>query len=188
MKTKTSLILAMTVSLIFIGRGVTFGQEQAKTQTMQADESALETQTEPEIQWAWGEVLSVDNQRNEFMVKYLDYETDQEKQMTISVDEKTNYENVKSLNDIKPLDTAGIDYIITPEGRNIAKNVSIENLESAKPEGQAVESPALPAAISMEAPATTESTSTTVAGTEVLPPEANKEDTGGVPQETPKSE
>jgi hypothetical protein len=176
MKIKTGLILGMAVSLIFIGTGLTFSQEQAKTQVMQPGESAPETQTEPEIQWAWGEVLSVDTQRNEFTVKYLDYETDQEKQMTISVDEKTTYENAKSINEIKPLDTAGIDYIITPEGRNVAKNVSIENLESSKPEGRAAEVPAAPAATAVGAPATAESMSTAGAGAEVLPPEANKEE------------
>ena len=188
MKRKTGLILGMAVSLIFIGTGLTFGREQAKTQTIQPDESAPETQTEPEVQWAWGEVLSVDTQRNEFTVKYLDYETDQEKQMTISVDERTTYENAKSINEIKPLDTAGIDYIITPEGRNVAKNVSIENLESSKPEGQAVEVPAAPAATAVGAPATAESMSTAGAGAGVLPPEANKEDTGEVSREAPKSE
>jgi len=185
MKRKTGLILGMTVSLMFIGTGLTFGQEQ--NQPEQGGVTS-EMQSEPEIQWAWGEVLSVDTQKNEFTVKYLDYETDQEKEMTISVDEKTTYENVKSLNEIKPLDTAGIDYIITPEGRNIARNVSIENPESAKPEGQGAETLAPPAATTVENPATRESTSTVGTEVGVSTPEMNKENTEETPQETPKSE
>lgn len=137
MKRKITLILGMTASLIFIVTGLTFSQEQ--NQPGQAGVTP-EMQSEPEMQWAWGEVVSVDTQRNELTVKYLDYETDQEKQMVLNVDEKTTYENIKSLNEIKTLDTAGIDYIITPEGRNIARNVSIENPENIKPEGKSIES------------------------------------------------
>ena len=131
MKIKIVLILGMTASLVFIGTGLAFSQQQNQPEQGGV---AAEMQSEPEMQWAWGEVISVDAQRNEFTVKYLDYETDQEKQMTVNVDEKTTYENVKSLSDIKPQDTTGIDYIVTVEGRNIAKNVSIENPESIKPE------------------------------------------------------
>jgi uncharacterized Zn finger protein len=63
------------------------------------------------------------------LVKYLDYDADQEKEMAINVDEKTIYENVKSIDEIKPQDTVSIDYIVSPEGKNIAKNISIEKIE-----------------------------------------------------------
>jgi hypothetical protein len=84
---------------------------------------------EAEAQWIWGEVVIADSQKGEILVKYLDYDADQEKEMAINVDEKTIYENVKSIDEIKPQDTVSIDYIVSPEGKNIAKNISIEKIE-----------------------------------------------------------
>jgi len=82
---------------------------------------------EPETQWLWGDVSSVDVQNNQFTAKYRDYEgTDELKEIVISVDERTAYENVKALLDIKPNDAVSIDYKAMPDGRNIAKLISVE--------------------------------------------------------------
>ena len=86
--------------------------------------------SEPETQWIWGEVVSADSASKSVTIKYLDYETDQEKDMVIGVDEKTTYENIKSIDDIKPKDTLSIDYIAGPDGKNVAKNISLEKPES----------------------------------------------------------
>jgi hypothetical protein len=85
----------------------------------------------PEVQWLWGEVVSVDPAQNAFVVKYLDYETDQEKEITIAVDEKTAFENIRSLDEIKPQDTLSVDYIVVAAGTHIAKNISVEKPEEA---------------------------------------------------------
>ncbi|MFH1640460.1 MAG: hypothetical protein ABIA66_00715 [Candidatus Omnitrophota bacterium] len=85
---------------------------------------------EDEIQWLWGEVASVDLKRNTLLVQYLDYETDQEKEVKFYVDDQTTYENAKSLVEIKPQDTVAIDYIISPGGGNLATNISLEKLEN----------------------------------------------------------
>lgn len=85
-------------------------------------ESSLET----DLLWIWGEVALVDITAKQIAVRYLDYETDLEKEMVVAVDAKTVFENVNSLEDIKPLDTASIDYVISPDGKNLAKTVSIE--------------------------------------------------------------
>lgn len=120
MKGKISLILGMTFSLIFISAGLLFSQEQE-----------IPSQSEADIQWVWGEVASLDLTTKQMVVKYLDYETDGEKEMSIIVDDKTIYENVKSIEEIKSLDIVSVDYIIDPKGANIARNISVE-----KPEGQ----------------------------------------------------
>jgi len=86
---------------------------------------------ESEMQWVWGEVVSVDAQSKTIAVKYLDYETDQEKDMTINVDDKTLYDNVKSLDGIAPKDTLSIDYIVTADNLNLARNISKEAAEVA---------------------------------------------------------
>ncbi|GEM_PF-1848453 len=88
-----------------------------------------------EMQWLWGEVRSVDTQKNEITIEYLDYETDTEKEIKMSVDATAAYENVKSINDIKVDDIISVDYVFSPDGRYIAKNISIEKPEE-KPELQ----------------------------------------------------
>jgi len=81
--------------------------------------------TGPEVQWLWGEVVSVDTAAKQITVKYLDYETDTEKEINIAVDDKTTYENVASLGQIKAQDTLSIDYVVRDTG-NIARNISVE--------------------------------------------------------------
>jgi hypothetical protein len=129
---KKSLILSIAFYFIFTGYSFALNgnQEQpAETVTGPVDQSA-------DTQWVWGEVIAVDAAKNEFMVKYLDYETDQEKELTLSVDGKTAFENVRSLAEMKAQSQAGIDYIVSSEGKNIARNVSVENMESLESEGQ----------------------------------------------------
>lgn len=125
---KTGLILGIGVLLILIGSYAVFSQEATPPQEPTVTEPAATS--EPETQWIWGEVVSLDLQKNELVVKYLDYETDEEKEIAIAVDDKTTYENVKSLTEIVPKDTLSIDYIVSAEGKNIAKNISVEQPES----------------------------------------------------------
>ncbi len=105
----------------------------------QKEEPALQP-TETQVQWLWGEVVSLDAQNNVLAIKYLDYETDSEKQMSITVNDKTAFENVSSIDEIKPKDTVSIDYTVSPEGKNIAKNISVEKPAEAEievaPEGE----------------------------------------------------
>jgi hypothetical protein len=139
MKIKMSLVLGIMFSFLLITTGIVFSEEQTQqnpptqvTQPTQPTQPTQEIPSEPETQWIWGEVVSVDTAAKKILVKYLDYETDTEKEINIDVDDKTTYENVKSVDEIKPQDTLSIDYIINPDGRNIAKNISIEKPEGAQ--------------------------------------------------------
>ena len=125
MKSKIGLVLGITVSLILIGVSSTFSQEQA----LEEPEKQATLQAEPELLWLWGEVVSVDTQKNEILIKTPDYETDQEKEIAISADEHTAYENAASLSEIKPSNTLTIDYTVSLDGKNIAKNISVEKPE-----------------------------------------------------------
>jgi len=125
---RKSLVLGITAFLIFISTGLLFSQgliEQGGVIT--------EPKNEAEVQWLWGEVVSLDAQNKIMTVKYLDYETDQEKEINIGTDAKTAYENIKSIDELKPKDAVSIDYLVTPEGKNIAKNVSLEKPEATPP-------------------------------------------------------
>jgi hypothetical protein len=119
MSWRKCFIFAVTVSSILIFGGVNFAQQ----------EGLGETATVPDVQWLWGEAASVDTAKGEVVVKYLDYETEQEKQVTISTDDKTTFENVNSLAQVKTADTLSIDYIVDKNGKNLAKNISVEKPE-----------------------------------------------------------
>ena len=82
-----------------------------------------------ETQWVWGEVVSVDAASNQISVKYLDYETDEEKEMSLSIDPRATFENVSTLDELKSGDSVSIDYIINKDGKNVAKVISVEKPE-----------------------------------------------------------
>lgn len=152
MKTRTALVLGMAFSLILISAGLIFSQEAATeppAEPVTVEGTAIpEAQDAPDIQWLWGEAVSVSTENKEILVKYLDYETDQEKEISISVDEDTAYENIDSIEGIKPQDNLSVDYIASSEGKNIAKNISLD-----KPESQEVALPEAPTEIQPEAAA-----------------------------------
>ncbi len=124
MKRKAIRNLGIIFSFIFI----TSVSVLAEDQVIQGG-ILPQVQGEEELQWIWGEVSSVDLENKVFVVKYLDYETDQEKEIIVNTDERTAYENIKFLEEMKPSDTLSVDYIVASDGKNIAKNVSIEKPE-----------------------------------------------------------
>ncbi len=127
------------VFIIFL-LAIAFAQEP--TSTPQADpvaitaEQSVNSEGNSDLQWIWGSITNLDSQAKTFTVKYFDYETDQEKEIVLSVDEKTVFENLKSLDELKIEDTLSVDYLVGIDNKNIAKNVSLE-----KPEIVAVQEP-----------------------------------------------
>jgi hypothetical protein len=150
MKVRTVFILALMALLVFLSSNTVYSQDETPTQSTvtsndmtqeQTVASALDVKQEPETQWVWGEVVTVDLQNNMVFVKYLDYESDQEKEIEIGVGDNTTYDNVNSVTELKPKDTVSIDYI-SLDGKNIAKNISVEKPEALS-EPQAVQTPAM---------------------------------------------
>jgi len=140
MRVMTVFIFIAIISL-FLGLVYGFAQEQVASQPENQTQSEVQQESQEgatpavaldtDIQWLWGEVVSADFQKNELLVKYVDYETDIEKVVTVVATDKTTYENVQSLIEIKPQDVVSIDYTLDSQGRNIAKNISVEKPEAA---------------------------------------------------------
>lgn len=127
MKIRINLITGLILSCILTGPVLVSGQEEEANKAPEQ-----EMQSDSETQWIWGDVVSLGAAAKTILVKYLDYETDIEKEISIILDDKTTYENVKSIEEIKPNDTISVDYIANPDGKNIAKNISIERPEGAQ--------------------------------------------------------
>lgn len=163
MDARKLFIPVIIVSLIFIATKAALSQDVAAG-SAPTEEAAIETQNpvtegtvvpddkESETQWIYGDVINLDPENKTILVKTLDYETDQEKEISIATDEKTAFENIKSLDEIKPNDTVSVDYIVTADGKNLAKNLSLEKPE-AKPTPTVAQSES-PAAPIIETPET----------------------------------
>lgn len=129
----TGFILLITALFIGISAGPGFGEE---TTVEQGGKVPAQLTSEMDVQWLWGEVISIDIERSQLLLKYLDYELDQEKEITITVDPKTTYENVQSYTQIKPKDTVSVDYIVEASGRNLVKNITVEKPEDLEAAGE----------------------------------------------------
>lgn len=120
MKTTNVFIIALFIlGVTFLHQEASFSQEAAPK----------EAQVEQETEWLWGEVVSIDEASGKITIKYLNYENDTEEQATLTVSEKTVYENTTSLSQIKPNDTVSIDYIISNQGEKIIKTINLEKPE-----------------------------------------------------------
>ena len=128
-------LIAVTTLIAFAAEEVTINTENPVTSPAEPAASVVITQQAPsqnenDTQWAWGEVVNLDSAGKIITLKYLDYETDQEKDILLAVDEKTTFENVKNFDEIKVKDTLSIDYVVTPDGKNVAKNIGLESPDS----------------------------------------------------------
>jgi hypothetical protein len=136
MSMKTSVpVFAVTVAMIFTGVSASWSQEAPVA-------AAEQTIANSEPQWLWGEVEAVNAQAKTVQVKYLDYDTDIEKELLITVDEKTKFENAKGLEEIKAQDTVSVDYLVGSDGKNLALAVSVEKLEDMETVPAEVQEPA----------------------------------------------
>jgi hypothetical protein len=137
-------LIAATTLIAFAAEEVLISSENPVVVPAESGVSAASAQVplpnESDTQWVWGEVVNLDSAGKIITLKYLDYETDQEKDILLAVDEKTTFENIKSFDEIKAKDTLSIDYMVTPDAKNVAKNIGLESPDSsAAVPAQAVE-------------------------------------------------
>jgi hypothetical protein len=129
---KAGHLVAMVISAVFCVTAAAWAQDSTTDPSQSAAPSS-----DIEVQWLWGEVVTVGD--TELTVKTLDYETDTEKEVKLFADEKTVFENAKAVTDIKPQDTVSIDYVMSKDGKNVAKTISVEKPEmSAAPAAEAI--------------------------------------------------
>ena len=159
MNLKRFAVLSVFIILIMVITLIAFAEESvvapADPAVVSFDQQVVSKNGSNTL-WAWGEVTNLDAQAKTLILKYLDYETDQEKELVLAVDEKTVFENINSLGEIKIKDTLSIDYTIGADGKNIAKNINFENPNSSSnAPAQAVEN-TQPAEVAVQPPAPAE--------------------------------
>lgn len=141
---RKSECLLLSICLLFLSSGLALADEQSQPQeTVIPDTLMLEEKAynQPEVSWLWGEVIALDVQNKTLGVKYLDYDTESYKEINVTADESTVYENLKALDELKPEDTISLDYTVNPDGKNVAKNISLEKPEAGTGEQQSVPGP-----------------------------------------------
>lgn len=126
MKSKL-LVFALLGAVVVLPGGLGFAQEKPEIPVQ--DVPAVSSPEEENISWVWGEVKSVDPALSTATVIYMDYQTDEEKDLVLEVNTQTKFEGVEGLSLLKAGDTAGIDYTVI-DGKNIAKNISVEKIEA----------------------------------------------------------
>jgi len=151
-------VLITTVAVVFFFVcGICLAEDQSQD-SKTIENQAIADSGLKEVQWLWGEVVSVDASRKQITVKYLDYETDNEKEITLSVNDKTSYENIKEISELKAQDIVSVDYISEADGNNTVVNISVEKLEDGQgiPESESPEPAKSPEPPAAQVPAETE--------------------------------
>ncbi|MBL7070144.1 MAG: hypothetical protein ISS27_01575 [Candidatus Omnitrophica bacterium] len=122
MKLRPGLIIALSISLIFLSSIIACAQEG----NIVLGPEEPKVQDGPEVQWLWGEVLNVDPTYSQIRVRFLDFLNDTERELLLTVDNDTTYENISVLEEIKRKDNLSIDYIVTGSGLYLAKYIGLE--------------------------------------------------------------
>ncbi|MGD9015303.1 MAG: hypothetical protein PVI33_04710 [Candidatus Omnitrophota bacterium] len=112
--------------LLFAVMLLAFTPQQAFAQEEMMAEQEEEFLTE---EWLLGDVIAIDSENNQLRVGYIDYDTEEEKEISIQVDVQTGYDNVSSLGEIKINDVVSVDYIADSQGQAIALNIRVDKSE-----------------------------------------------------------
>lgn len=131
MSTKV-MVVASLVSVLLIGVQVPAVAQTAQSPAAEQSETVA---APADVLWVWGEIVSIDAAAKKLTVKYLDYDTDMEKDIVIAVDDKTKFEGAAAIGDLKPQDTVSIDYA-EAGGINLASAITVERLEDLAEEPQ----------------------------------------------------
>ncbi len=142
MRLRSVFILIAALSLLLSGAVSGFAEGET-AEPLQGGEETAGFSAGSGLQWLWGEVVSLDFQKSEFVIRYLDYDTDMENETVVNATDKTTYENVKSIYEIKPRDTLSIDYAVDNEGRKVAVNIGVEKPEPGETQSQGITPPEL---------------------------------------------
>ncbi|MDD5427680.1 MAG: hypothetical protein PHI58_00385 [Candidatus Omnitrophica bacterium] len=117
------------LAIIFLGLFAGIGQCQ-DNQAPAVQEQPQEAVVQPQEVSIYGEIKAVDAAANSMTIQYYDYDSDEEKSITIMMDNTTKMENAATLADIRQGNWADVIYTAAG-GKNIAKSIIVEKEEEA---------------------------------------------------------
>jgi hypothetical protein len=77
--------------------------------------------------YSYGEVLSVS--ADQILIKEFDYVTGDEKEAVYHIDKETSFDSVESAQQIAPGELVDIEFIVSEDGRNIARDIFVDRIE-----------------------------------------------------------
>lgn len=126
------VILSMSAITVYAETPQDTTQAAAQTAVATVKDQVEEAMQSEELS-IYGEIQSVDTQNTGTLtVQYYDYDTDDEKTISINIDAGTKLENAQTPADIKSGDWADITYAVSG-GKNTAKSVIVEKEEVVTP-------------------------------------------------------
>jgi hypothetical protein len=138
-KRKVIIFIAVMCIVSFLGIASALDEEmtqEAQELSVPAEISQAPAAGEEDAEWLLGEVVNLDPQKRVIKVKYLDYESELEKEADIAVDDATVYENIKSIVELKQSDTVSVDYVVSASGKNMATKIILEKEEPVPSESE----------------------------------------------------
>lgn len=122
---KSKVIIALVAISFIFGGAVLFAQEDSKSNSDNTSSQSKETVA---MEWVMGIVKSVNLEDKTIDVSYYDFENDEDKVITISTNDKTEYIGMK-LKDINPGDDIEVSYMYSNDGTPIAEAVITAKLK-----------------------------------------------------------
>ena len=84
-------------------------------------------QEEDQFFYSYGEVLSV--AQDQIMVREFDYATGEEKDVVYYISADTILDSVESVDQIKPSDLVDVEFMVSEDGKNIAREILADRIE-----------------------------------------------------------
>ena len=89
--------------------------------------SVAQDQDEEQVFYSYGEVLSVI--QGQIMVREFDYATGEEKDVVYYITTDTILDSVESADQIKPSNLVDVEFTVSEDGKNIAKEILVDRIE-----------------------------------------------------------
>ena len=89
--------------------------------------SVAQDQDEKQVFYSYGEVLSVI--KGQIIVREFDYETGEETDIVYYITADTILDSVESADQIKPSDLVDVEFTVSEDGKNIAKEILVDRIE-----------------------------------------------------------
>jgi phage-related protein len=124
-------VLFLCCFVVFFTTSLSFSQDELDYQAQAPYSEGIDAYEPTEalegLDYAYGEVVSIDAASKMITVNEYDYEADKETTMSYAVADDVELENVSAISEIKPGDYVEIDYLLGNDGVRTAIYLFVDN-------------------------------------------------------------